>query len=62
MPKDLNLIRQALDKNGWFTVIDYLFHRAEEEGKRSLAKELDRVGTDLRLEIESLGGTPDYVQ
>lgn len=60
--KDLNVIRQAVDKNGWFTVIDYLYHRAEDEGKKQLAKELDRVATDLRIEIETLGGIPDYVR
>ena len=62
MSKDLNLIRLALEKNGWFTVIDYLVRRAEDEGKRTLATDLDRAGTDLQAEIESLGGTPDYVR
>ena len=60
--KNLNLIRQALDANGWFSVIDYLVHTAEDAGQRQLAQELDRVATYLRIEIECLGGSPDYVR
>ena len=59
---DLDLVRRALDANGWFVVLDYLFHRAENEGKRALAVDLDRVLTELRIEIESLGGKPEYTR
>lgn len=62
MDTNLNLIRQAVDQNGWFRVIDYLYHRAADEGQRELAKDLDRAATTLRIEIESLGGTPGYVR
>ena len=58
--KDLNLVRQAIDRNGWFTTIDYMVHLAEDRGMKDLARELDRAATDLRIEIEILGGLPDY--
>lgn len=58
--KDLGLVRQALNKNGWFTVIDWLYHEAEDRGMKQLALDLDRAAIDLRIEIEVLGGTPDY--
>ncbi len=62
MDKNLQLVRQAVGTNGWFTVIDMLFHMAEAEGRKELAQNLDRVNTDLGREIERLGGTPDYAR
>ena len=58
----LDNVRIAVESLGWFPVIDYLFHLAEDQHKRSLAEDLDRAGTTLRLDIEALGGKPEYVR
>jgi hypothetical protein len=59
---DLNIIRTALERNGWFVVIDYLVHKAEEEGNHQLASELDRAGQTLIADIEHLGGKPEFTR